>query len=242
MLELLYKNIRENGSDMVCCGYNRINEKTKKEYSREMINFPVKYMNIPADIEWLPFICASLCNKLIKYECVKNVRYPIIKIGEDASFLIDLYLNINKITFINDILFHYNVKDVSLMSTTPQAGIKKFAQVLHDIYIKHETNKDYQQIIILMVFIHIGISMCVRAYQNKNINTRDHIRWTKRYLDENYPGWTKSKHLKYKSLKKLKFKGFALVVCKKLYQLRLFRLFLFPYNFLIKTIGKDIKW
>ncbi len=239
-LEKMYEKACSENADIVCCGYNRVNSSTGKEYSKEMCSFYTQQITRSSGYEYIALINGSLWNKLIRLSCIGSKRIQNIKVGEDATFLLNLFGGANKIVFLNDILIHYNVYERSLMSTIPQREIIKLSDEFIRLYSL--ADEEYKNTIVFSVFIHIGISACVRAYQSKKINTHEHLVWTKEYLDKNFPDWSKSKYLKLGNLRKLGLKGIAMKVCVWLYILGLFRIFLWAYNFMITKMGKDIKW
>ncbi len=240
-LEKLYNKAVAENADVVCCGYNRVNASTGKEYSCEMINFYTDEITPINDSRYVPLINGSLWNKLIRTNCIGSKRIPDIRVGEDAAFLLNVYSNVKKIVFIDDVLIHYNVNEKSLMSTIPQKEMVKLSDEFIRLYTTIES-KEYKDAIIFSAFIHIGISVCVRAYQGKDIDIHEHIRWTKEYFDKNFPDWDGSKYLKLSSLRKLGIKGLAIKVCILLYKFGLFTIFLWAYDIMITKFGKDIKW
>ena len=242
-LERLYCNILENDADISICGFERFDDKTYKVYSKEMINFKHKIISKENFDDSLCYINASLWNKLIRYECIKDIRFKHVRGPEDSLFMIELYQNINKISFVNEILIHYRVRYNSAVNVSLET-VYKYSEFLFDekkLYI--EKNNVSFDILVLFAFIHLGISLPYRLYLGKKVNINRHIKWTKKYFNNTFPDW---KNLKYTSfiyaVTNNGLKGFGLWVCRLLYKLNMFKLFLVIYSFLIKTLKIDIKW
>lgn len=240
MLERLYITAENENADIVCCAYNRVNKTDKFEYSKEMLNFYVKSIEPSSNLGYIPFVNGSLWNKLISVKAIGEYRLPPMRVGEDASFLLKVLISANKTVFIDDVLIHYNVTGHSLMSTIPKEQIYKFGGELVNQYLVSSDSE--KGVIILSAFIHIGISMTVRAFQSKNINTHEHLVWTKKYFNDNFTDWFGSKYLKLNFLKQFGIKGIAVWGCKILLKINCLRVFLWAYSFMIKVIGKDVKW
>lgn len=241
LLARLYEAAVLENADIVCCGYNRVNSLTGREYSVEMNNFYTDRITSAKNAEYIPLINTSLWNKLIRSECISDSRFCPVRIGEDACFLLEIYGRVSKIIFIRDVLIHYNVSENSLMSGVEVNEVKKLSEKLLRIYGSCR-NENFKPALLLSVFIHVGISACVRVYQGRKANISEHIRWTKKYFDNNFPRWYRSEAFKISFLKKLGIKGLALKVCVYLYRMRLFRIFLFLYSFMIEKLGIDVKW
>lgn len=241
MLERLYNAACAQNSDVVCCGYDRVIASTGSVCSVEMNKFYVKSITPECNTEYIALVNGALWNKLIRTECVKDIHFAPIKIGEDACFQLELFEKAKKIVFIDDILIHYNVYEKSLISNVDIDEVVKLSEKLRDIYAGCGS-ETYRSAIILSAFIHVGISACVRVYQSKRSNVNSHIAWTKKYLDDNFPKWFKSDCLRMRFLRKLGVKGLAIKTCTFLYRTKMFKLFLVMYTFMINKLGIDIKW
>lgn len=237
-LEELVTCAEQNKSDIVVCGYDRINEKDNKVLCDEMLGFP-KQLKYDKD-DTLCFINGSVWNKLFRSEILKNIYFPEIKIGEDLCFQHYIYQKRPKINFINKKLIHYQVHDNSVMTKTKNEDILDLANQF--VILKNNASDEYEiNVCTLLAFIHIGIAMAIKAYNNPNINNRQHIKWTMVYFKDNYD-LKNSKFLKFKNLKTHGIKGYALFICKILYKINLFIVFLKLYNFMTKVLKKDFKF
>ena len=240
-LQKLYSNIIENNSDISICGFDRFDDETNKIYSKEMINLKYNYLIKNDFDDRLCFINASLWNKLIKYDCIKNIRFKDVRGPEDSLFTIELYQYINSISFINEILIHYRVRYNSVVNASLET-VHKYSNYLLEIKKIYESN-DRLDVLVLYAFIHLGLSLTFRLYNNKNVDIDKHLLWTRDYFDANFENWRKLKYLNlFYAFSKHGIKGLGLWVCRLLYKLNMFKLFLIIYSTMIDKLKIDIKW
>lgn len=242
-LEKLFNNLTENNSDMSICGFERFDDKTKKVYSKEMVNFKYKYLEKKDFDDSLCFINVSLWNKLIRYSCIKDIRFKDVRGPEDSLFMIEAYQNINKISFVNDILIHYRVRYNSVVNASLDTVYKygEFLKQEKELY-KKQNNLDFD-ILVLFSFIHLGISLSYRLFLHRKTDMNKHILWTRKYFDDEFPSWRRLKYLSLiYQLKNNGIKGFGVCMCSFLYKINCFKLFLRIYSFVINTFKIDIKW
>lgn len=239
-LEKLYKAAKETEADIAICAYDRVILETGKVLCKEMQGFP-KIVSIPPTNDILSFVNGALWNKLIKKSIIGEIRDPDFRVGDDTCFSLKLFQNCKKITFIDDILIHYQVRKDSVINTIELENVYTLA----DEFIKMFNNcsdKNIKNTIGFSAFIHIGVSMPIRANNNPNIKIKDHIKWTKDYFTNNFSFFNKNDYLKFKSLVKHRVKGFSLWICFCLYKINMFRLFLILYNIYTIIFKKEVKF
>lgn len=242
-LEKLFNNLIENNSDIAVCGFERFDDETGKVYSKEMVNFKYKSLERKDFDDSLCFINASLWNKLIRYKCIKNIRFKYVRGPEDSLFMIETYQNINKISFVNDILIHYRVRYNSVVNASLETVYKYSEYLLEEKELYKKLNNLDFDILVLFVFIHFGISLCYRLFLDEKTDMNKHLLWTRKYLDDEFPQWKNLKYLHlFYCLKNHGIKGLGLSICSFLYKINMFKLFLISYSFVIKTFKVDIKW
>ena len=238
-LEILYNHAICTNADVVVCAYDRVEEKTKRVLCKEMVNYP-STITLPPQDDALCFMNGSLWNKLFKTSIIRDLRVPDFKVGEDLCFQLLVYNRCNKIKSIKDILIHYNVRENSIIASTQKETIYQFAEELSKQY--KEANTQLKDIIALIAFIHIGLSMTIRAYDNKEINIKDHLKWTKQYFKKEFNDFKENKYMSLRALAKHGIKGYGIWGCKVLYKLSLFRIFLHVYRVVTKTFHIDLKF
>ncbi len=237
-LEKLFNRMKGD-VDIAVCGYDRRNI-DGDVLCQEMLGFPPE-INLPQEASYLPIINGSLWNKLIRTSLLEGESFPDYKVGEDLTFLNNLYIKTNKITFIDEILIHYNIRGDSVISNTELSTIREFATGLLETYNKIE-NENLRKALELTIFIHIGVSMAIRAYDNREININEHLRWTREYFMNNFSLFVNKKSLSLQRLWKIKLKGIILWGCKIAYRLNCFIFVLWIYKTVTNILKFDLKF
>ena len=237
-LEALHNSAILHNADICVCAYDRVSVEDGHIICKEMHSFP-DVVTFPEDCSIIPLINGSLWNKLIKTSLLSDLRLPDFSVGEDLCFLHRLYMLCARLAFIDNELIHYQVRSESVISNTSEDTIRRFAREFSDIL--SSCGDAFSDEEALSCFIHIGISMAIRAYQNPHINIRQHLRWTRQFLVENRILYG-NRSLKFGSLLKMGIRGFAIWCCKLLYICRCFTLFLWLYSAYTNLCGKDVKF
>ncbi len=245
--EKLYNAAKQSEADISICGYYRVDTDTEHIYSTEMTSYEGKTIYMDKNPEDILSINTALWNKLYKAEILKNMKNlenpP--RILDDMMFLLLIYLNTKKITFIKDPLYYYMVRSDSIMGQIKKEQIESTQNAMIEIkkiYSKDENGKNLIEIIDTMAFLHFGISLMFRISYDKNSNFKQNLKENREYLDKEFPLWRKSKYLNIIYSMKHKFSNFKVAIVKKLYVLHLYRAFLVFYKFIINTLKIDIKW
>ena len=192
-------------------------------------------------------INTALWNKMYRAELLKNLedlKKPP-RILEDMMFLAMLYLNVKKITFVDEILYNYMVIQGSAMNTLKKeeiSGIQEAMLEVREKYNKANASKERKEILADIAFLHFGISLMLKASENDTMNFKDIYISNLKYLDENFKEWRHSKYLNLIYCAKKGFSNLKVAIVKKIYILHCFRLFISLYKFIIKTLKVDIKW
>jgi len=228
--------------DIVCCGFDRISEETKKIYSKELIEFPMEEIFIENSIMETAFLNPASWGKLIKKSLIKNMEFSNNKKSiEDILFYLELVPKVKKIKIVKEILWHYMVRENSLIMSINEEKTRLFETELltiKDKYILNCYDDKIMNYLTLEVFIHNCISIPSRIYNNKDVNIKEYIKHTKKYMDDNFKNWRNFKiEVKDRFIKKS-----AIYFVRFLYKINLFRIFLILYNFMINKLKIDIKW
>lgn len=242
--EKLYQEAIKSNSDIVVCGFHRIDTETEHVYSTEMTKFSDKIIEIGKNPEELLSVNTALWNKLYKSELLKkmqDIKNPP-KVLEDTMFLLLNYMNMKKVTFIKESLYYYMVRQKSAMTSvnTQQIIVAQSAmEQVKQIYEK-KNDKSMLDLLTTMAFLHFGVSLMFRmSYDKKNF--KQILKENRRYLDEKFPLWRKSEYLNV-SYSLSHGANLKVAIVKKLYILHLYRAFLAFYRFIIETLKIDIKW
>lgn len=244
--EKLYNAAKKNNADISVSGFYRVDTDTEHVYSTEMTGFEGKHIDMKKNPEDILSINTALWNKLYKAEILKNMKNleKPPRILDDMMFLLLVYLNTNTIEFINDPLYYYMVRPDSIMGQIKKEQIESTENAMLEIkkiYSKDKKGKELLEVIDTMAFLHFGISLMLRMSDDKE-NFKKVLKDNRKYLDDNFPAWRKSKYLKLSYCFGHKFTNFKLAIMKKVYVLHLYRAFLAVYKFILKTFKIDIKW
>lgn len=239
-LELLYTTAVQTGAEITLCAYDRFENETGHVLCQEMRGFP-KEIAFPVKDDILAFVNGSLWNKLIKTSIIGETRVPDFKVGEDISFQLALYGKCHKIACIDEILIHYRVRQGSVISNTEEQSIHEFAAELACLF-KSADYMWYKDIIAMIAFIHIGISMAFRAYDNPEIDEKRIIRWIDQYFKDNYNCFKKNPWLRFSSLAHRGIRGIGIWAAKMSYKTKCFPTFIKLYKGMVRILHIDIKF
>ncbi len=239
----LYSNAKRYDSDISVCGFKRIDLLTGKVYSKEMVKSSKYNFDINKNPENLLMLNGAPWNKIFKASLFKNMYKinNIPRVLDDMLFASLLYINASKVSFVQDFLINYMVRSDSIMNTIKEEiipGVYKSMVEVRDYY--KENNKKLLEYYDVNAFLHLGVSLMYRVYENDNfkkIYLNNLI-----FMNKHFPKYKKSKYLKISYIIKHNFINNKLWIMKVLYNLRLYRLFLGFYIFMIKTFKIDIKW
>ncbi|MCX8075004.1 MAG: glycosyltransferase family 2 protein [Clostridia bacterium] len=245
--EKLYNKIVETNSDILICGFYRIDTDTGHVFSKEMTKHANKVIDMDKNPEDIVSINGALWNKIYKAEILKNVdnlpNPP--QILEDIMFQMLTFLRVKKISFISDALYYYMVRKDSAMTSIKKEQIKSTQNAMVDlknIYNKSEREKKLLEVIDIMAFLHFALSLMFRISYDKNSNFDEELRLNEKYLDQNFPTWRKSKYLKLSYIAMHKFSNVKVGIMKMVYSFGLYKYFLKLYSFMIDKLKVDIKW
>lgn len=241
-VESLYNNLKKYDSDMSCCGFRRIDYKTKKVYSNEMIKLNYNFLDInKKTINECAFISSCVWGKLIKSSIAKKIIFAEENIqGEDLIYMLKLFPLLNRISFTNSIGYNYIVHPGSLTFSKKKDSIDSFkVEMIQVSELYSKKYFEYTTFLDLMTFIHVGIALPHRVSQTKSDKINNYIMDTKKYMNKYFPGWKK---IKIKQTNKYTFKSFSIWVLKIMYKLNISIIFFKLYNFMISKMKIDIKW
>lgn len=217
MLSKLYNTALQGEKADVCiCAFDRIDKATGKRISTDMKGFPSEYF-ITGDDDMLAFINTSPWNKLWNYDVIRELRYPSFKVGEEVSFNFRGYMAANKIRFIDDVLIHYMVHRDSVISNTEEKTIWDFAEDLKKL--EREVPEKYKNVVQLIIFIHIGLSMATRACENDKVDFNDYSKKINLYFNE-FRWFEGNDFLSFMNLSRRGLKGICIWLAFLMYKFR----------------------
>jgi glycosyltransferase involved in cell wall biosynthesis len=239
MLERLYKTAVEYNADMVVCGYERVDAFTDKPVSREMCKHQ-KALLKEEDRGSIPFINASLWNKLIRRECIGERRLPDVKICEDGLFFIGLAPSLKRIAMLPEVLYYYYIYTNTAITSLTKTEYKRIREKFLEEY--RRTPVEYLDQFILSAFIHLVLSLLYRLSYNIGAEIGGEIRDTRLFFKNEFPKWYKTKYMRFSFLRKKGVRGLATWFISKLFRIGLLRVYLGLYRFAIDFCKIEIKW
>ena len=240
-LEKLYEAAERTNADMTLCAYDRFEDETGHILCQEMRGYPEVISVGEQGSHNLAFVNTSLWNKMIRTDRIGSVRMPEFSVGEDACFLWAVYMGCRIIACVDEVLIHYRVRQGSVISNTPEDSIYCFAKELHRLW-QLSDNPYLKDDIGLAAFVHIGISMPLRAHDNPNIPCSSVLKWIRRYFADAYRWFSGNQCLRFSYLLKLGVKGlgcWCVLICHKL---GCVPLFLWAYKFITEKLNVDFKF
>ncbi len=245
--EKMYNSIKENDSDIAICGFKRIDSVTGKTLSQEMKYPANRIIDVEKNADELISVNTALWNKIYRASVLKNmeeIKNPP-RILEDMMFLASTYINVKKISFVDDYLYNYMVIGGSAMNTLKDddiESIKKAMLQVKEKYIQNSVPEVMHEILASMAFLHIGISLMLSVYKNNHDKFNLIYKDILSYLNLNFPKWKSTKYttIRY-TLKNVKY-NLKVAIVRKVYVFKVFKLFLWTYSFVTKTLKIDIKW
>lgn len=118
MYDKLYKLCESNNSDIAVCKLGRV---INGKLINNEENLFIKDLNNNEAIEELfkgILYRFSLCNKLFKKSCFKEISFPEGRIHEDLSTTYKLFANADKVTYTNYIGYFYVKRNNSILTKT----------------------------------------------------------------------------------------------------------------------------
>lgn len=247
MYEKMVLTGEQSDSDIVVGGYRRVNDTTGKTISEEMTGWKHRYMDAQEHIGELCLINTALWNKIYLADLLKNVislDFPP-KIAEDMMFLLSIYPHVNRVAFVSEVLYDYNVHSASAMQNITQKDCEdtiKAMNIVSEKIKKSDISEDWKNLCDVMAFIHLGISLPVAIYGTKDNWTKNMMQIIKKELKRNYITWENASILKHSYILRHNCKLYKLKFMQIIYKLGLFGFFLKLYTGITKLMGKSIKW
>lgn len=238
MLETLYtlaSSETTKAADVVICAYDRVDLSTGQPIAVEMRGFP-ECIIMPPEDDTICYINTSPWNKLWRYSVIEKLQYPKFKVGEEVSFNFRGYVNSKRIVFTDQVLIHYRVREDSVISNTGEDTIWHFSEEMFRLF--NEQEGIYRDLAGFLAFVHLGLSMGLRAADNPTINLGGYLKKMQKYFKTNYNWFRDNRFLKLSSLLKRGFKGIAIWGALLTYKIGLFRWVLGIY----RTLGLNIKF
>ena len=243
--EKLYNAAKENDADLAVCAYDRINIDNGKLVSRDMAGFGNCQKKILPNDDFIAYINTALWNKVFKLEKVKDLQFFHIKGYNDAMFCMMAYTKLEKVVFITDSLYCYNLRVDSQINNINLQDLEKLKKYLLEVKKIYKINNKYdemKELLDLMAFLHLGVAAIYRASYDKNVNIKKELKEIKNYLDNNFRSWRNNPFLKLSNCYNKGIINISLWGVAILYKLNLGIIYIKSYRFLVDKLKIDIKF
>lgn len=242
--EKLYKAIHDNSSDMAVCAMERVDIASGKTVSIDMNSFGNAVFNVNEDFGMFSLINPGPCNKAYRLSKIKNKKFHAIRGFSDLIFMLYSLPEVRKVSIIPDVLYSYQMRMDSQIHNIKPQDIETFKDEflkLKNYYLNSKDRAKYIDILDLMAFIHLGVSLMYRiSYGNDNL--KNNIKDMMKFLDKNFNGWKTSKFLKINHILFKERKLLKIYIVSKVYKFRLYITFIKIYKFFIHKLKVDKKF
>ena len=239
----MYRAAKASKADIVCCGFDRIDEETEKSYSREMTHFPYQSFHFQEDPGLMEEVNPALWNKIYRADLLKNAGdLPVHpKVLDDFMFMQLIIMRAEKIAFLRESLISYRVRSGSVTNTMKAEYIPDVYKSIKEIrQIYDEENPALLTYLEAAAFLHLGISLMYRLSEAPHF--KKILKENMAFLNAEFPGWRRNPYMSLSYVLRHRGANMKLHIVHRLYCLGLFRLFLTVYRGITERLAIDIKW
>lgn len=238
--EKLINSIESNDSDIVVCGFNRCNISTNTIVSIDMVNNPTYILN-PSFYSKSIFFNIAVWNKLYRTEKFSKFRFDEIKRCEDLTYFLKVFSRASKISFINEPLYHYAIREGSLIQTF---DVEHLSSVLSAVksFSDTESLKDNYDFVCGVLFIRLCLGVGLRIYSYNKTQYKESRNISLKFLNKYFPNWNKTKYLSFRTCVKNGKKAFLIHIYKFLFRMGLSKNAISFYLNRCKKKNKEIHW
>ena len=242
-IKYLYDSITKNGADMAVCAFQREEFDTRKVYSVEMKKGN-KVVDLKDDYGIILEINTAMWNKMFKTDILKELlNFQLDSRGfGDMTLMSYLYSMINRISFIDDVLYFYQVRKNSDINTMKSDVIENMYNNLIRVKKHYKLNKtEMCELFDAYVFLHMGISLIYRIYKSKDENFNKIYKNNIKMLNKEFSSWKRNRY--YSLIYCLKYhRNLKIHMSYVFYRIHMFKLFIITYDFITSKLKFDIKW
>ena len=149
-IDVMVREIKKNGVDIVATGFLVINEERKYE-NDEIVS--AEFHRETSKEFYLQIISNHACGKLYKRGLFDGVRYPVGQNYEDVATTHKLFYKANKITYTDEGFYYYRIRKGAITQTPTEKNItdfiKSYESVKNFYPIQHSKEIDYYLMTIL---------------------------------------------------------------------------------------------
>ncbi|MCM1122141.1 MAG: glycosyltransferase [Eubacterium sp.] len=243
-IEKMVYNADKYHADVTICGLERFDDHTGKCVCKEMINNPEEIVTDIKNFEMLGYINPVIWNKLFRRTIIENIRFTTIKRSEDTIFLFTVLPNVKSIKFINEVLYHYRLRDTSLSGSITEEIYESMLEGFKEAKEKFSYDSRYEEfmdLFIVQTYIRCGLGGTCRLSFKDMRRAVYYTNRTRKFMDECFPEWRKNKYLSLQQCCKRDFYAVAVSCTAKLYQWHLFVVFIYVYWFISNVCKRELR-
>lgn len=231
-------------ADITVCGLERFDDKTGKIVCTEMVNNPENLITDISSFALLGYMNPVVWNKLFRRTVIADIRFTTIKRSEDTVFLFSVLPNVGSIKFINEVLYHYRLRDSSLSGAITNEIYESMLDGFREAkscFNKDDRYSEFMELFVVQMFIRCGIGgACRLSFQNMR-KARFYVNRTKRFMDEFFPEWRSNKYLSFSDMHKKSGSAIAVCCAALLYKCHLFIFGVYVYWLMSCVFKKDYR-
>jgi len=192
----LLASAQETGAQMAVCSYRRIDSRTSEVMAVEMAP-QASTVKPREDPVGFAAINTALWNKLFRMDVVKSSLVfadPPEQMGkprlmEDMILIASMLGSIERVSFVNEVLYDYFVHPASSMKTLMLEDVGTVADWLG--WIRAGLDDEVRASVDVMAFVHLGVSAMdnmMRTASTRQLS--EYTRWVKTTLQRDFPRYT----------------------------------------------------
>ena len=196
-VKTMLDEIRSSRSDIVICGFERIDEKSGRVLSREFCT-PLDPLKLPEDYGDLLKVNPAPWNKIFKSEVLTNLpclQTKPVMLDDLCLLLLGLTHPISKISFLPSSLVEYRVHPDSAINSANIEQVYDAAIALKEVRARF-SNLGFHALEVLdsIAFCHLYISMSFRLIEMKSTISNELLS----IVDKDFPLWRTSEYLTFR--------------------------------------------
>lgn len=187
MFEKMYNCAVNNRCDIVVCDYCKVTGRYKEDVILDIKENDYKNDLI---IKCRPYAWNKIYKKELFQKC--NIEFPEGLIFEDISTIYPLLMQANKVGYVKEVLYNYNIRMNSIMKSKNRDDQKIITvlDIMNKYCKEHNLFEKYKQLICEINVRHIYYRIReMKDYNNTKLYNMNFIRKSFRMLDKNFPGW-----------------------------------------------------
>lgn len=145
-LEMLLNQMSDS-DDIVCCGYNSIQDDTVEKYAlknKELKNAESAYL-FYLESRAIDYTMQVIWGKLFRREIVADKRFELLRYGEDTLFIIQMITSGAIIKLIDYVGYNYMEHTDSLVNSSQRKTKEYFQSMLEVRYLSYNLVKDISE-------------------------------------------------------------------------------------------------